>query len=277
MDQHSWALAAIFASALLHATWNALLKATRDQGAASVLIVTIAGALTGLLALVVGPAAVPTAGWPYIAISGVVEGIYFVSLAAALAHLPLGTAYGLSRGAGLLIIWPFSIALFGEHLDLRTAVGAAALSLGLLILIERGNSRRGLVAAVVCALSVAAYPLAYKQALVVGVPPYPLFALSLTLSLPVQLVLLRTRRLTRLRAAMRQTPWRIGVAGVLCAASFLLFLVALEVSGPGRITALRNTSVIFAWLLGALASGTWTRRSAVSAVAIAIGAVLLSW
>jgi drug/metabolite transporter (DMT)-like permease len=271
------ALIAIFSSAVFHAAWNALLKKMPDPAAASIVIVFGAASLTVVLAIVTGQAHVTSVGLPWLVATGIIEGLYFVTLSVALARLPLGTAYGISRGAGLLMVWPLSIALFHEVVDMRSGAGALLLGAGLLALVQGASSLRGLAAAVGCALAIALYPLGYKRALQAGVEPYPLFAMSLGLALPVQLALLRTDRVARLGAAWQRAPWRLSLAAALCAASFLLFLVALQKNGPGRVTALRNSSVLFATLFGWWGGDRMTARAASSAVLIAAGAVLLSW
>jgi drug/metabolite transporter (DMT)-like permease len=169
------------------------------------------------------------------------------------------------------------IALFHEVVDMRSGAGALLLGAGLLALVQGASSFRGLAAAAGCALAIALYPLGYKRALQAGVDPYPLFAMSLGLALPVQLALLRTDRVARLGAAWQRAPWRLSLAAALCAASFLLFLVALQENGPGRVTALRNSSVLFATLFGWWGGDRMTARAASSAVLVAAGAVLLSW
>jgi len=270
------ALIAVLASAALHAAWNALLKRTADQAAASVVLSAGAALCSVILALVVGPATIPAGSTPYLLAAGLVEGLYFATLSQSLRLLPLGTAYGLSRGAGLLLIWPFSIALFAEPLTAPTLAGALLLSLGLFLLITRAGSRLGLVMAALCALTIAAYPLAYKQALVHGVAPFSLFAISLAISLPVQLVFVGRGRAVRLLTVMRAAPARLALAALICAASFLLYLFALCTSGPGRMTGLRNTSVLFVALIAWASGERPTRRDLASAATIALGAVLLS-
>jgi len=197
--------------------------------------------------------------------------------ASAFLHASWNAIYGLSRGAGLLLVWPLSLLFFGEQLDLRAVAGALLLSLGLFALVTRAQSRAGLWMAAACAVTIAFYPVTYKQALLRGVAPFPLFATSLAIAFPIQLALLGERRVERLRSAWRARPLRLLLGAALCAASFLLFLVALQSSGAGRMTGLRNTSVLFAAVFGWLAGEPLTRRSLASALAITMGAVVLSW
>ena len=178
-----------------------MLKSCRDPEAAGALLVLGAAALSLLAGLALGELTVPAAAWPLVATTGVIEGVYFVTLGRALQWLPLGSAYGISRGVGLLVLWPASVLWFGEAVDLASASGAVLLSLGLLVLIAGVPSRLGLAYAVGCALSISAYPLAYKRALLAGVAPFALFGLSLSLALPLQVVGLGSQRKQRLATA----------------------------------------------------------------------------
>jgi len=270
------ALAAILGSAVIHASWNALLKRAPDVGAGSVVISGGAAAATALLGLTIGPWVVPAAGWPFVVASGLVEGGYFVTLSRALELLPLGTAYGISRGAGLLLAWPLSVALLAEATTAVELAGAGLVSVGLFALVQRAGSRQGLVAAAACACTIGLYPVTYKAALEHGVSPFPLFSLALTIALPIQVALLGSSRRRRLAAALGASPVRLGLAAGLCAASFMLFLFALDRGGAARITGLRNTSVAFAAVFGWAQGDPRAARSVASAVIIAAGALLLS-
>lgn len=269
-------LLAILLSAALHAAWNGLLKGCRDPEAAGALLVLGAAALSLISGLAAGQLEVPQAAWPLVATTGLIEALYFVTLGRALQRLPLGSAYGISRGLGLLLLWPASVLWFGEGLDLRSAVGAGLLSLGLLALITQVPSRLGLAYALGCAASIALYPLAYKRALIAGVAPYALFGLSLALALPLQIAGLGAGRRERLSRSWSAHRLRILAGAALCAASFLLFLFALRATGAGRITGLRNLSVLFAALWAWRAGEPMSRRGWASALALAVGAVLLA-
>jgi drug/metabolite transporter (DMT)-like permease len=264
---------AVLASALLHAAWNAMLKRAPDTEAAAALVILGASGLSGALALTFGPAAVPGPAVPWIVAAGVIEAVYFVTLAAALARLSLQSAYGVSRGLGVLLVWPMSIAIFAEPATARSLGGAALLSIGLFVQMRTIPRSSGLWLAIACAGAIACYPLAYKRAIALDVSPYSLFALSLAMALPVQLAALGKARVPRLRAALRPI---ILVSAACCAASFLIFLHALKSSGPAHVSALRNTSVLFAAMFGWARGETLDGRALGSALLITVGAVLVA-
>jgi len=281
----------VLASAALHAGWNAALKKQRDPAAAAVLILVVAAVCATLAASFARAVAFPTPealGWALA--SGVCEALYFATLARAMAGAPLGVAYTVSRGGSILIVWPASMAWLGERARPASLGGAALVCVGLVLAgattkapgaapgaardTERGSGR-GLAWAVLCAFFVATVYLAYKRALALGAEPSALFAVSLVVAAPLNVAMLGARASSRLSSELRAAPLRLVVAGVVCAASFLLFLGALHASGAGRVLTLRNTSVVFALVFGWIGGEPPARLEAAGAAFVVAGAMLL--
>lgn len=269
------AVGLVLASAVVHAAWNAALKGHPDPEAAALAVVGGAALASALLALREPLPPAGAAAW--ILASGAVEAVYFVTLGRALAALPLGTAYGVSRGGGQLVTWPVSALLLGEPAGPLALAGAGLLVGGLLARAgTAGATPRGLAWAGGCALAIGAYPLTYQQGLRAGVPHALLFTGSLAVAWPLQLLLLGPGRGPRLRAALAGRGPALALAALGCAASFLLFLVALGTAGAGRASAVRNTSIAFATLFGAWAGEPLDRRAVLGAAAITVGAIAVS-
>ncbi len=270
------ALVAVLVSAALHASWNAMLKSTADPSAAAALFVAGAAMLSGVLALALG-GTLPPPSWPGVVGSGLIEAVYFVTLSQALQRLPLGTAYGLARGGGQVVTWPVSALVFHEVIDARSATGAVLVGVGLVSTVFDGGRGAGLLWAGACAFTIGLYPLSYKLALENGAHEAALFTASLLLALPLQVLFLdRNNRIARLRAALAANPRLVAVGSVLCAVSFLTFLVALERGGAGRASALRNTSVLFAAGIGWWRGDPLSTRAILAYLAIVVGAVLVA-
>lgn len=271
----------VVGSAFLHALWNALLKRQGDPEGASAAILAVAAAVAvGAVPLASGPTFPLPGGFGWALVAGVCESGYFVTLALALREAPLGVVYPLSRGGALALVWPASVLWLGERLTAPAAVGAAVLLVGLVMVggERRGRaSARGLAWAVACAACIAGYHLAYKCSLSTGAAPSAVFATALLVALPVTVARLGRRGPGRALEAWRASPLVVGAAGVLCAASFLVFLLALAQGGAGAVVTLRNTSVLFALLL-AWAIGERPRRGQIMGTAgVAVGAVLMGW
>lgn len=269
-------------SALLHALWNALLKTQKDKDLAGTAVVGAAALMAVAAALlhwaVSGAAPFPGAGgvlWS--AAAGLFEGAYFVLLVLALERAPLATAYTISRGLAILAVWPLSVALLHEPLTSTSVAGTALLCVGLAAsgVEKRAGSPAGIVFACLCGLAIAGYHLCYKQALATGAEPAAVFAVALVVAFPLNLVRLRKARLSALVRELSGRPWFLLGLGAITAASFLLFLLALARSGAGFVLTLRNTSIVFAAIIGWLLGQIPTRRQLVGACLVAAGAVLV--
>jgi drug/metabolite transporter (DMT)-like permease len=268
------------ASAFLHALWNALLRRAPDRESLGVVVVAIAAVTAAVVAaagVVAGGAPFPDArGVAWSAAAGLFEAGYFVSLVLALGRGPLGPVYTVSRGGAIVIVWPISVLFMGEPVGALAVTGAAVVCAGLAATgLERAAPARSLVLATSCAAFIAGYHLCYKHALAAGGAPAAVFAVSLALAAPLNAAAMGRARRRAAWAALARSPVRVIVPGVMCAASFLLFLVALRAAGAGLILTLRNTSVLFATLLGWAIAEPPTRRQLAGALLVAAGAILL--
>lgn len=278
------ALGLTLASAVLHATWNGLLKRSRNLDATSVVVFSTALVLTALLALVWPAPAFPRAaalGWALAA--GLGEGGYFIGLVGSLERAPLGWSYTWMRGGALLVAWPAGL-LLGERMDGLAALGAAGMLVGLGLLGlasgERGG-RRALPYVLGAAVSIAGFNACYKLALGAGASPPALFAASMAVGLPIQALHRRIRK-GRMGSADGTAAWRMslgigGAAGLVCAVAFLCYLVALRTSSSAAVLTLRNTSIVFTFLLGWALGERPSRRQVAGATLVTLGAVLLGW
>jgi drug/metabolite transporter (DMT)-like permease len=274
-------VALVLISAFLHASWNALLRVEPDKDRSLVAAVGVAALLAAVIATVrwtLGelPFATPAAaGWA--AVAGILEWTYFVSLARALERGPLGPVYTVSRGGAIVLVYPLSIALFAEQLTITAAAGSAVVAAGLALSgAQTGDTRstrgRALVWAVVCAVAIAGYHLAYKASLGAGGNPSAVFASALAIATGLNAV-----RVRGVLAVARARWPRVLAMGVICGGSFLILLEALSRGGVGFVLTLRNTSVLFATGLAA-AIGEHPRRAQVAgAVLVAAGAILMAW
>lgn len=274
-------VALVLLSAFLHALWNALLRLEKDKDRALVAAVATATALATVVAAVrwgaSGVAPFPNLEsliWTLAA--GVLEWLYFASLAKALDSGPLGPIYTLSRGGAIVVVYPVSIAILHEQLTAWSAGGSAVVMLGLVLSGARiGDKRalggRALAWALACAVSIAGYHLAYKYALHAHAGTSAAFAVSLALATAINIV--------RTRGAFTYAKDRIGrvvLMGIICGGSFLILMEALSATGAGFVLTLRNTSVLFATGLSFAIGERPHRLQIAGAVAVAAGAILMA-
>jgi drug/metabolite transporter (DMT)-like permease len=267
----------VLLSALLHALWNALLKRERDTEAAAVGVLASATVLAALVALAGGSGAFPRpSAFTWAVAAGLGEGFYFLTLARALSRAPLGLAYTVARGGAIVLVWPLSVLGLGEPFTLLAAAGAALVLLGLAAAGIQREQRGGLGWSLACAISITAYHLAYKQSLAAGARASALFAVSLTLALALNLAQLPQAR-ARLAVLFRTRAVPLLLGGALCTAAFLIFLRALADAGAGAVLTLRNTSVVFAQLLGLMLGERPRPRQLLGAALVVAGAILVGW
>ncbi len=272
----------VLSSAFLHAFWNGVLKAEPDKTTVGVAVVGMAALIATGFALVVSmfselPPFPTTAGIVWSAGAGLCEALYFALLIAALCRAPLAVAYPASRGFAVLVVWPISVLVFGEAVGAGAIGGTALVCIGLAVtsLGERAAAS-GLVLACLCGLAIAGYHLCYKSALVTGASPSAIFALSLLLAFPLNVLRLGRTGVARLAVAIRRRLMYLLGLGTLCAASFLLFLVALHEQGAGLVVTLRNTSILFAALIAFAQGERPGRKQWIGCVLTGLGAIVVS-
>jgi len=279
------ALLLVLLSAFTHALWNALLRLEQDKDRALVLAIAVAALFASIVAAAryaLGQPAFPTLdSLTYTILAGILEWIYFWSLAKALSRGRLGAVYTISRGGAILVVYPVSVALFAEQLTATSAIGSGVVLLGLAISSlgttdtreSRGNA---LAWAVACAVAIAGYHLAYKAALRADAGPSATFALSLAVASMINMIRVGTTGRTVIQTLVRTRLPRVAMMGIVCGGSFLLLMEALAGGGAGYVLTLRNTSVLFAVGL-AFAIGERPRRpEIIGATLVAAGAVLMA-
>jgi drug/metabolite transporter (DMT)-like permease len=278
------AIILVIASALLHAAWNAGLRAERDKNRGVVVAIAVGSVVAVVVALVTaawrgvpfaGPQGTSSLAWTIAA--GAFEAVYFYALARALSLGPLGPVYTLSRGSAVLLVWPVSVLLWHENVVVTAVIGSAVLLAGLIFSgAERGASRSAIIWSLICGAFIASYHLSYKAALNAHGEPSAVFALSLSLASAINIARLGAEGRRIAISMLRQRPLRLIGIGCICSVAFLLFMQALANGGAGAIVTLRNTSVVFAtgfaWLIGD--RPTW--RQIVGAALVAGGAIVLA-
>ncbi len=256
----TWPLVlAVLCGALLHAGWNVLVKSGQDKAADIALLHVMAAGVALPLALWAGLPRVDS--WPFIGLSLCIHIAYYSALAGAYQHGELGITYPIMRGLAPLLVALGSAALIGEVPTTAAWLGIVGVTLGVALvgLAHPGQAlhhHKALAYAFANALIIAAYTvvdalgarasgssLSYVLWLsVVGGLPYPL------------LVWWRRGHLGQpaLVAYARQRWGRATVGGGASIGSYAIALWAMTQAPVASVAALRETSVLFAALLGTL-------------------------
>ncbi|MBU6374152.1 MAG: EamA family transporter [Alphaproteobacteria bacterium] len=246
------AIAAALLSALIHAGWNAALKAGRDR-LVDIGQMAAGGCLFGLV-MVAFVGAPPAAAWPYLAVSSVVHVLYWTALARGYAAGDMSHVYTIARGSAPALVTLAAIGAAGETPALVTAVGVATVSLGIMAVgVSPKAPPRATLWALITGASIATYSLVDALgARVAGDAAVYIAWSSLGTFLPM-LIYVPLRRGPRAFLEAARGRWMCGmIAGALSNIGFGIILWAQMRAPIGPITALRETSVVFGAIIAAL-------------------------
>jgi drug/metabolite transporter (DMT)-like permease len=269
---------AVLLAALLHAAWNAIVKAAPNSYLDTVLV-NIFGALTAVVAL--GFLPLPhAASVPFMIGSAIVHMGYFALVGAAYRHADLSYAYPLMRGTGPLLVSLTSAAFIGEALTGTGYLGVALICGGLLALAVDGMRRpgapgtalgRGTLFSLANGVVIAAYTyLDGLGARASGAPVSYLLWMLLLTAVPLVGMAFRTHR-AALPTYIR-LRWRHGLIGGLCTlGAYGLALWAMTLAPIAIVAALRETSIVFATAIGGLLLGERVGVPRVLAVIVVVG------
>jgi drug/metabolite transporter (DMT)-like permease len=262
----------VLLGALLHASWNLLIKAGRHKELTTALVYIVAGILSAF-ALPFLPSPAP-ASWPYLAASTVTELLYGILLAAAYRIGDLSHAYPLMRGTAPLLVAIGSVFLVGEHLAPPVWAGIAVMSCAILSLILEGRAQRRSAAAtglaVLNAFVIATYTVIDGVGSRKSTAPV---AYSLWLSLFIAGPWLAWAVVRHRREPWSALPRELAtgcIGGACSLASYTLALWAMTRAPIAAVSAVRETSIVFGTVLGALILRervSWVRALAVLAIA----------
>jgi drug/metabolite transporter (DMT)-like permease len=270
----------VLAAALLHAGWNALIRGATDKGLYTLLL----HACSGFLALLaIGFVGLPaTASYPFIIASALIHTVYIAWLMRAYVGGQLALSYTLMRGLPPLMVAMISGPLLGEFLGLNGWLGITCICSGVLMIglaagrtikqvLEHPSSR----AALLNASAIAAYTVIDGQGarLSGNAVSYAicLFALEPLIILGVNF----RRRGPQMRDYFAQ-HWRLGLLGALCSTgAYTAILWAMTQAPIAMVAALRESSVIFAVLIGSLWFGEGRLRLGLVAGCLVVAGILL--
>jgi drug/metabolite transporter (DMT)-like permease len=272
-------VAIVIGAGALHATWNAIAKQVDDR--------LMVFAWIGIASTVGGGIWLVVTGLPYRAAIGfaIASAVIHVGYDLALMNsYRLGAfnqTYPIARGTSPLIVAIGAYFLAGEHLSAAALLGIVTLAVGLTgLAFSAGRlSRQDLPAvgaAVLTGLTIAAYTIVDGLGVRRAHDPWAYVALLFLLQGPALTAAAAFRRPASAWLDAR-TARRGLLAGVLCVIAYGIVLWAQTRAPLAEVAAIRETSVVFAALIGVTAFGEkFGRKRIAAAVVIATGIVLIS-
>ncbi|OEC56443.1 MULTISPECIES: EamA family transporter [Pseudomonas] len=247
------ATALVLVAALLHATWNTLIKFSGER----LLVIACMDSVALLFVVVaVGFVSLPPLDiWPWIAASALFELLYRYLLIQAYRVGDLGLVYPLMRGLSPLVVLVLTLVFAGEVLSTQQILGILLIPFGMVCLLWQGGGGDRLPwsmlpVVLLIGLCIGCYTFLDGQALRRWSHPLDyLVWLTLISAWPFPLL-----ALVRKRAAFSlfwRTQWRLGLSVGLCVLlSYALVLWAMQLGSIAEAAALREVSVILVVLFG---------------------------
>ncbi len=274
----AFALGIVLFSAVLHASWNALLKAVDDR-AGVLAAVSLAHALVGVVLIAMSP--IPDrASWPSIIVSTVVHYGYYLLLFRAYRHGDLSQVYPISRGLAPAFVAISAWVLVGESLSPLGWVGLVTISAGIcLFAFLRGAARaqRSTIGlALLLGLCIGTYSVADGIGIRQAGTATGYMGWLFLCEAPVPLFIALHRR--RNRGGFAPRTMILGlIGGMASVTAYGLVLYVKTIAPLGAVSALRESSVIIAALIGVVIFGErpWLGRL-LAAVIVALGVVAMA-
>jgi drug/metabolite transporter (DMT)-like permease len=270
---------AVLAAALLHAGWNALLKASPDKGLETAALALSRGAIA--LAALPWVAAPAVESLPWIASSVAVHVLYFWALAGAYRFGDLSFAYPIMRGGAPVLVTLAGAVLLREVLPWQEAAAVALICAGIFGFASypRGAavpSRQALLFALANALIITCYTLIDARGVRLSGSPLG-YALWLLLANAVVQTTIGIAARGRAVLTYAVQHWLRALVGAACMfTAYAIVLWAMTRAPVALVAVLRETSVLFAAALGAWFLGErFTRRRLIATGVVLTGLVLL--
>jgi drug/metabolite transporter (DMT)-like permease len=270
-------LACVMGAAILHASWNAVLRGGGDRLWSMTLMMVSVTVVTAIGAFFVPwPNA---ASWPYVIASALIHIGYNLSLVRTYRVGDLGQVYPISRGSSPVLVSLGALVFAHETLSVAAAIGIALVSGGIVSLAFQGRNLRAdfLPAALTTGVLIGAYTVVDG----IGVR-----LSGDSLAYADSTFLLWSLATPFIYWAMRGKPPAYTsaqtilalIGGIVSILAYGIVIWAMQHAAMGVVSALRETSVVWAAIIGRIfLKEKLTLRRMASCIAIAAGAACLAY
>ena len=267
----------VLSAAFLHASWNALLRGGADR-TQSMLGMNVTVGVIGIAMMAFAGLPSP-ASTPCVFASGLIHLIYNALLVRMYRSGDLGETYPVARGSSPALIALGGSLFAGEWMNLLGSIGIGLVCVGIFMLAAAKGRLHTmkLPSALATGVSIAAYTIvdgigvrasgnwiAYTGAIFAFFLAVPLWYLA------------RRRRV--IFAIPLAEAGKAASGGLISLAAYGAIIWAMQANAMGAVSALRETSVVFAALLGAVfLNERLTGLRIVACCIIAAGAACVGW
>ncbi len=269
---------AVLAAAFLHATWNAMLK-TGTSKVGGMLVLSLVEIPIGLAVAATRPALIVEA-WPWVIASGITHFAYKSFLTFAYERGDLSRVYPIARGAAPMLVGIIGAIWMIDPVSPTEYAGIITLGLGIALMARgvftSGENRRLLPFALGSACATACYTMIDGLGARVSGDAVAYIAWVFVVDgLLFPMMIVAMRGVAVIPRARRD--W--GMGAIASAASYGAYSVsvwAMTVAPIAVVAALRETSILFAVLIGWLVFHERLARDKAIAIAVILTGVILT-
>ena len=271
---------AVLGAAAMHAGWNAVVKVGLDRFS-SILLLALVQALIAVpvLPFVQKPL---IEAWPWIAASAALHTGYKIFLVHSYTRGDLSQMYPLARGSAPMLVALYSLTVLGEPMAATGLAAVSAIAVGVILMSFKGGATldRMHPIAVLYALGTAAFTASYTLVDGIGARATGTasgFILWMVIGDAVGMILYAVIARGRTAISGLRSAWLTGlIAGGLSLGSYWVAVWAMTKAPIALVAALRETSVLFAMMIGAIwLQEPLTRWRWVAAILIGGGVVAM--
>ena len=280
----------VFVAASLHVVWNTVVKACDDKASFAWLTLVVQAVLLAPVFVafrLARPGPINAELWGWSALSGLLEGLYFILLFGAYRRTDMSVAYPLSRGIAPIVTMAIASVFLGAAVTPFRAVAVLGITLGVVgVSISTREARmqarhlRGILLAILTGCTIAGYHMVDSRVMKLTTRPNPLeylFMIHVFLAIYMTVWMCLSRR-RRKSAFSEWTSNRRGVliVSVLLPLAYLMILLALRHGNVTYVTAGRNVGILIsAGVSAALLKEKVTRLRLAGVLLIAVGVAAL--
>jgi len=245
-------ITAVLLAALLHAGWNALVKISGDSFLTFFLFKV--GALPFAVVLLLFTGVPDAAALPYLIASGLTLLAYALFLGHAYQNADFSIVYPIARGVAPVGVAVLAMVFADERLSGPMLAGTGVVSLGIMLLAFQRRPQRAMLSGMLSAAGVGATIATYTLldgigARLSGDPIAYMALLNIASFAPICAVALVRRRSEAMALVAKE--WRRGlIGGTLMYLAYGIVIYALAMAPMASVSALRETSVIIAAIIG---------------------------
>ena len=269
------AILLLLISAVLHTSWNLLIKQSEDKYIVTWWMVTFGGVFA--IAALFFTGLPPRSMWSFALISVCVEATYFITLSYAYHDNDFSLVYPVARGTAPAFLALWSFLFLHEKLTNGGMLGLALIIGGLIIigvntLMQSHVTHlhfKGVAVAVFIALLISIYTTIDGAAVKNGYALPYVMSMFAFVPLPIAPFIFREYSWTRVKEALVRQPIRVPLAGILGVLAYLMAVFSYSIAPVSYAGAVREVSVVF----GALA-GWWFLKERLGGVRV-LGAIII--